>query len=98
MDLLMQAIEIRNIQPKPKYEAQEIQRIKSKDPIPRKFAAVSYKDYSSIIKKKSTTQRGYHRKWMPTKAQITAILSTHFTDDNFKDKVQDSANIKRLTL
>jgi hypothetical protein len=98
MDLLMQAIEIKNTQPKYGYKSQEIQRIKYNDPTPRKFAAVSYKDYKRIIKKKSITKRGYYRKWIPTHAQVTAIISTYFTDDNYQDQVKDQSNIKRLTL
>ena len=97
MELLLRAIEINESKEKLGYIKQEIKFVKATTYVPRGFAAVSYKDYKKVIRKKGTTKAGYKKQnWKLSECVRTAIISTHFTDDKFKDQIEEKNGIKRM--
>jgi hypothetical protein len=99
LNILLEGIEIDNKKTEYGYQYQEINFTEGTTFIPRGFAAVTFKDYKKIIKKKSTTKAGYKKKnWEPSEHVRTAIISTHFTNSKFKDNIVEENGIKRLKL
>src|SRR5215471_1014168 len=99
MDSLIQAIEI-EAKENFGYKEQEITwEEQYTEDVPKKFAAISYKDYKKIIKKKGTTRIGNKKKnFELSEAQKTALITFHFTDNKFKDLIKEKAGIKRLVV
>jgi hypothetical protein len=97
LNILLEGIEMDNKRTEYGFKSQEVNFVEGTTWIPKGFAAVSFRDYKRIIKKKSTTRAGYKKKdWEPSEHVRTAIISTHFTNSKYKDNVVEEKGIKRL--
>jgi hypothetical protein len=97
LNVLLKGIEIDNKRTEYGFKTQEVNFVEGTTWILKGFAAVAFKDYKRIIKKKGTTRAGYKKKnWEPSENVRTAIISTHFTDSKFRDNVIEEKGIKRL--
>jgi hypothetical protein len=96
---LLEGIEINNKKMKYGFKSQEINFVEGTTWIPKGFAAVSFRDYRRIIKKKGTTRTEYKKKdCKPSEHIRIVIISMHFTNSEFKVNIVEENGIKRLRI